>query len=92
VFKKRVEAEIVEGVIASLIAIFGAAALYILYMALSMPDPSPLLAIIELLILLLLGILGLVLVGVKLWEQGLESHDYHEETHQKIEEAASGGD
>ena len=85
-FKKRVEAEIVEGVIASLMAIFGAAALYILYKALAMPNPSPLLVIVELLILLLVGILALVLVGVKLWEQGMESHEYHEATHEKLEE------
>ncbi len=85
VFKKRVEAEVVEGVIASLMAIFGAGALYILYKALAMPDPNPLLVIVELLILLLIGILALVLVGVKLWEQGMESHQYHEETHEKLE-------
>jgi predicted PurR-regulated permease PerM len=87
VFKKRVEAEIAEGIIASLMAIFGAAALYILYRALSLLNPSPILVVVELLILLLIGILALILVGIKLWEQGIESHEYHKETHDKLEES-----
>lgn len=70
-----------------MMAIFGAAALYILYRALSMVNPDPLLVIIELIILLLLGILALILVGVKLWEQGLESHEYHKETHEKLDDS-----
>lgn len=87
---KRVEAEIVEGVLASLMAVFGAGAIYILYRALTLASPDPLLVVIELLILLLIGILAIVLVGVKLWEQGLKSNQHHKTTHQKLDEQNDG--
>lgn len=82
---KRVEAEVIEGIIAGLMLLFGLGVLYILYEALTIPSPDPILIVVVLLILVLIAILGVILVGVKLWEQGLKSHEYHEETHEKIE-------
>jgi predicted PurR-regulated permease PerM len=86
VLKKRVEAEIVEGVIAVMMALFGATAIYVLYKALILSRPDPLLVVVELMLLLLVGILALVFVGVKIWEQGIESNQHHKKTHQKLEE------
>ncbi len=67
--EKRVNAKILEGLIMALMVIVGVVAIYILFAAIEMPSPNPILLLVEIMLFQIIAILGLTLVVLKVWEQ-----------------------
>jgi len=60
------------------------AAIYILIDALRMQSPDPILAVIELLLIILIVNLGFGVILVKIWEQHISPEYVHKNTHERI--------
>lgn len=67
--KKRVSAHTVEVILSVLIALFCLAAGYIFVKAMTMPEQSLFHVIVIMLILVIVGLLGVILVLVRIWEK-----------------------
>lgn len=78
--KRRVKPNVLEGLIASLMAIVGIAVTYIMYAAFTADhQPDVFVLIVVIMLFQILAILGLTLVVLKVWEQ----HDLPGYTHKK---------
>ena len=67
--KKRVSAHIVEAVVLAMMLLTGLAVIIIFARAMGIDNPHPNIVIIELMLLQLIGILALIFISVKIWEQ-----------------------
>ena len=68
---KRVQSHVLEFVLGLLMGLFGFAGIYILIKAIKIGNPAPELAILEVLIIIILGMLGQMVILIKIYEQGL---------------------
>ena len=66
--KKRVQAHVLEKVIGTFMAMFGIAAIYILFTALKMGKPDAIVAIVEVLIIVVLSILAQTYVIIRMYD------------------------
>lgn len=86
---KRVSSDIIENTLKIFMILTALAAIYILYIALNMQTPDPMLAIIELLLIILIVNLGFGVILVKIWEQHMSPDYVHKKTHERILEHIS---
>ncbi len=66
--KKRVQAHVLERVIGTFMAIFGIAAIYILFTALKLGKPDVSVAIVEVLLIVVLSILAQTYVMIRMYD------------------------
>lgn len=67
--KKKVQSHTLEKIIATLMAFFGISAVYIMVQALKVGKPDPIVAILEILIIIIVAIFAQTYVIIKLYEQ-----------------------